>query len=88
MPPHSGFATEEQETVYYRFLSKLVRLLSDDVLAKRKGGKSDIRKNQCMCSLENTMDEAQFEKKIVKIFKAMKLMENSKNENPKFSSDF
>jgi len=33
-------------------------------------------------------DGAQFEKKIVKIYKAMRLMEQSKHQDPKFSESF
>jgi hypothetical protein len=39
MSVYSGFATRNQESTYFKFVNKLVSLLSLEILSKRLGGK-------------------------------------------------
>jgi hypothetical protein len=36
MSVYSGFATKQQESTYNKFVSKLIQILSDEVLTRRK----------------------------------------------------
>jgi hypothetical protein len=35
MSVYSGFATRQQETTYFSFVDKLIRLFADEILARR-----------------------------------------------------
>ena len=75
---HSGFASKQQESTYNKFVMKAFEVFSEHVMLKYTQNISSL----------NHLDESGFEKKIVKIYKALKLMEQAKHADPKFSDGF
>lgn len=71
----SGFANEQQDATYNKFLERLVQIMSHEILMR-------MRVNQD----GRNADSSSFCKKIIKIYKAMKVMETQKKSEPRFSS--
>ena len=80
MSVYSGFATRQQESTYNKFVLKLIQILSDEVLAKRRNvamvqGKFNLTHLFVLDTMSILTTSDGFEKKIVKLFKALRLME-------------
>lgn len=69
---NGGFTSRNQESTYMQFVSKLIQVLAEEILGTRTGKYKDTG----------------FNKKIVKIYRALKVMEKQKKTDPKFSEDF
>lgn len=67
---YSGFTTKKQEITYDKFIVKTLELVSVEILNYLKGV---------------TMF-TQFDKKMIKIYKALNIMEHSKQDGINFSS--
>ena len=70
----SGFANEAQEATYNKFLTRLIQLMSSEILMRMRVHEG------------RTADSSGFCKKIVKIYKAMRVMETQKSAEPRFST--
>ena len=70
-----GFDDHRQEDVYFKFVVRAIELLQAEILVRRLGNISDF-------------DNDLWEKKIVKIFKALKVMERQKMSEPHLSHAF
>ena len=67
MSVYGGFATRSQETTYNKFVFKTIQVFAEEVM----------RRMNAAMNPENLagLDDAAFEKKCVKLYKALKLME-------------
>jgi len=70
-----GFDTSKQENIYFTFVVRVIELLQAEILVRRLGTTDDF-------------DNDSWEKKIVKIFKALNVMERHKTTEPVFSKSF
>ena len=71
LPNFGGFSTQQQETTYCKFISKLISILSDEIISNKKAVPSNTS----------------FDKKIIKVYKAIKVMEKQKMGQPKYSEN-
>ena len=70
-----GFTSKEQESVYIKFLFRAIELLQAEILVRRTG-------------LNLEFNNESWEKKVIKIFKAMNVMEKHKEDETHFSKAF
>ena len=68
----SGFPTAKQEQTYNKFTAKLINILSNEILNRKK----------------SLPDDTKFDDKILKLYTAFKLMEKQKGCDPKYSDSF
>ena len=69
-----GFRTPKQERIYFQFVTRALELLQAEILLRRLGTQD--------------FDQEGWEKKVVKIYKALQMMEKHKQEEPFLSKSF
>ena len=70
----SGFSSRQQEVLHDNLIFKLVELMQDKIMSLYNG--------------QIQFDERTFAKKILKIYKILKKLENGKNQKPNMSESF
>ena len=70
-----GFKAPKQEKMYFQFVMRAVELLQAEILLRRLGTTEEF-------------DQEGWERKILKIYKALTMMETHKTEAPFFSRTF
>ena len=70
-----GFDSVKQENIYFKFVVRVIELLQAEILVRRLGTAEDF-------------DNDSWEKKILKIFKALSIMEQHKTCEPVISKSF
>ena len=70
-----GFRTPKQERIYFQFVTRALELLQAEILLRQLGNTAEF-------------DQIAWEKKILKVFKALKMMEKHKSEEPYLSKSF
>ena len=68
----NGFDNEKQQITYEKFVSKALQIFSSEIIQRKKGDP----------------DDQAFEKKVVKLYKALRVMEKSKRSGQMYSQDF
>jgi len=74
-PSYQGFKVPKQEKIYFTFVVRLIELLQAEILVRRIG------------NIDN-FDINSWEKKVVKIFRALSVMERHKLGEPFFTKSF
>jgi hypothetical protein len=81
---YSGFKNKDQESTYNKFVFKLIQILSEEIFTRRRNfvpGKSNTHNFNIQYLITDNMSniESNFgdglEKKVIKICKAMRIME-------------
>lgn len=92
---YSGFSNQNQESVYNKFLLKLIGIFADEFFLKKTVGCDPIGKSLLLGNVVYSLSGAdieegseKFDKKLIKIYKAMRIMEQQKATEPKFSTAF
>ena len=95
---YSGFTNPQQETIYNKFVFKLIALLAEELFAKKRSafdgaellGKSTCALSDRLFDIEANNESLydKFEKRIIKIYRAMRVMEQAKHTEPRFSDAF
>lgn len=80
MSVYGGFATRSQETTYNKFVFKTIQVFAEEVMRRMNAAMNPGN----LAGL----DDAAFEKKCVKLYKALRLMEKHKHLEPRFSDAF
>ena len=85
MSIYSGFATRQQENFYDKLIFKLIELMQQKIVGQYMGCKY-----QFIISIlkEISFDERTFARKVVKIYRTCKKMEENKHLEPNFSKSF
>ena len=86
MSIYSGFATRQQETTYNKFMFKTLQIMAEEI-SGRKRGPTVYKDGDSVSNMSINYGDG-FEKKIVKCYKALRYMEESKHLEPKFSQAF
>ena len=76
MSIYSGFATRQQESFYDKLVFKLIELIQDKIVFQYLPNDSEI------------FDEKIFARKVVKIFRTLKKLEQNKHLEPNYSDAF